>query len=135
NTSSVSVGEAQEARALTCGMIACIDDAIGRVLHALEQTGRCGETVVVFTSDHGDHLGDHRLLLKGAEQYQSIVRVPFIWCDPQASGFPLRSNALASTIDIAASVLERAHIEPFAGMQGQSLLPAMTGDGAPARDC
>src|SRR5207302_11328896 len=122
-------------RALTCGMISCIDDAIGAVLGALERGGRQEHTVLIFTSDHGDHLGNHRLLLKGAEQYQSIVRVPFIWADPQASGYPPRSNALASTIDIAASVLERAHIEPFAGMQGQSLLPAMTGDGAPARDC
>ncbi len=135
NTIAVSPREAQEARALTCGMISCIDDAIGAVLRALERSGRQEHTVLIFTSDHGDHLGDHRLLLKGAEQYQSIVRVPFIWADPQASGCPPRSNALASTIDIAATVLERAQIEPFDGMQGQSLLPAMTGDGAPARDC
>jgi arylsulfatase A-like enzyme len=73
------------------------------------------------------------LLLKGAEQYQSIVRVPFIWTDPQANDCRRRSAALASTIDIAATVLERAQIEPFDGMQGQSLLPALTG--APVRDC
>ncbi len=84
NTIGVSAREAQEARALTAGMIACVDDAVGRVLRALEKSGRGGDTVVMFTSDHGDHLGDHRLMLKGAEQYQSIVRVPFIWSDPQA---------------------------------------------------
>ena len=66
-------------------MIACIDDAIGAVLAALDKSGRRDNTVVIFTSDHGDHLGDHRLMLKGAEQYQSIVRVPFIWADPQAA--------------------------------------------------
>src|SRR5262249_38810597 len=82
NTIAVSAREAQEARALTCGMISCIDDAIGKVLLALERSDRQERTVLVFTSDHGDHLGDHRLLLKGAEQYQSIVRVPFIWADP-----------------------------------------------------
>jgi arylsulfatase A-like enzyme len=82
-TIGVSAREAQEARALTCGMIACIDDAIGAVLGALDKSGKRDDTVVIFTSDHGDHLGDHRLLLKGAEQYQSIVRVPFIWSDPQ----------------------------------------------------
>ncbi|TMJ79474.1 MAG: sulfatase, partial [Alphaproteobacteria bacterium] len=130
NTISVSAREAQEARALTCGMIACIDDAIGRVLHALEQTGRRGETVVAFTSDHGDHLGDHRLLLKGAEQYQSIVRVPFIWCDPQAADYPAVADTLASTLDISATVLDRARIEPFSGIQGHSLLPALRGAGA-----
>jgi arylsulfatase A-like enzyme len=84
----------------------------------------------MFTSDHGDHLGDHRLMLKGAEQYQSIVRVPFIWSDPQASGQPARVDALASTIDISATVLDRARIEPFSGMQARSLLPALSNGGA-----
>ena len=94
-TIGVSAREAQEARALTCGMIACVDDAIGAVLGALDRSGQRDDTVVIFTSDHGDHLGDHRLMLKGAEQYQSIVRVPFIWSDPQARGAaasaPMRS--------------------------------------------
>ena len=133
NTIGVSAREAQEARALTCGMIACIDDAIGGVLRALEKTGRRGDTVVMFTSDHGDHLGDHRLMLKGAEQYQSIVRVPFIWSDPQASSVPKRTGSLGSTLDISATVLDRARIEPFSGMQARSLLPALT-SGGDARD-
>jgi arylsulfatase A-like enzyme len=134
NTIGVCAREAQEARALTGGMITCIDDAIGGILRALDRSGRREHTVLVFTTDHGDHLGDHRLLLKGAEQYQSIVRVPFIWCDPHASGYPARSQALASTIDISATVLDRARIEPFAGMQGRSLIPAVT-TGAAVRDC
>lgn len=133
NTIGVSPREAQEARALTCGMIACIDDAIGHVLSALDRSGRREDTVVIFTSDHGDHLGDHRLMLKGAEQYQSIVRVPFIWADPDGSTRPARSGALASTMDISATVLERARIEPFSGIQGRSLLPAIAG-GRPVRD-
>jgi arylsulfatase A-like enzyme len=127
STIAVSAREAQEARALTAGMIACIDDAIGRVLGALERSGKRQETVVMFTSDHGDHLGDHRLLLKGAEQYQSLTRVPFIWSDPHAGNGLKRTNALASTIDISATVLDRACIEPFSGMQGRSLIPALAG--------
>jgi arylsulfatase A-like enzyme len=125
NTIGVSVREAQEARALTCGMIACIDDAIGRVLSALDGSGRRDETVVIFTSDHGDHLGDHRLMLKGAEQYQSIVRVPFIWADPDRPNAGKRTDALGSTMDISATVLERARIEPYSGIQAKSLLPAI----------
>jgi arylsulfatase A-like enzyme len=126
-TIGVSAREAQEARALTCGMIACIDDAIGAVLGALDRSGKRDDTVVIFTSDHGDHLGDHRLLLKGAEQYQSIVRVPFIWSDPQASAQAKRTDALASTMDIGSTVLERAKIEPASGVQAKSLLPAIAG--------
>jgi arylsulfatase A-like enzyme len=133
NTIAVSAREAQEARALTAGMIACVDDAVGRVLRTLDATGRGGDTVVMFTSDHGDHLGDHRLMLKGAEQYQSILRVPFIWADPRAAERPKRTDALASTIDIGATVLDRARIEPFSGMQAKSLLPVLE-SGKPARD-
>ena len=126
-TIGVSAREAQEARALTCGMIACVDDAIGKVLGALDKSGKRDDTVVIFTSDHGDHLGDHRLMLKGAEQYQSIVRVPFIWSDPQATNRPKRTDALASTMDIGSTVLERAKIEPASGMQARSLLPVLDG--------
>jgi arylsulfatase A-like enzyme len=133
NTIGCSAREAQEARALTAGMITCIDDAIGGVLNALDDSGRADDTVLIFTSDHGDHLGDHRLLLKGAEQYQSITRVPFVWSDPKAPAQFARTDALASTIDIAATVLDRARIEPFSGMQARSLLPVLEG-GAPVRD-
>ena len=131
-TIGVSAREAQEARALTAGMIACVDDAIGAVLGALDRSGKRDDTVVIFTSDHGDHLGDHRLMLKGAEQYQSIVRVPFIWSDPQAARQPKRTDALGSTMDIGTTVLERAKVEPASGMQAKSLLPAL--DGKSVRD-
>src|SRR4051812_7605692 len=70
---TVSEREALEARALTLGMIAFIDDAIGDVLKALDASGRREDTVLLFMSDHGDYLGDHRLMLKGASLYQGIV--------------------------------------------------------------
>jgi arylsulfatase A-like enzyme len=124
-TIGVSAREAQEARALTAGMIACVDDAIGGVLAALDRSGKRDDTVVIFTSDHGDHLGDHRLMLKGAEQYQSIVRVPFIWADPQAKSQPKRTDEIGSTMDIGTTVLDRAKIEPASGMQSKSLLPVL----------
>lgn len=101
--------------------------AIGRMMDALDKGGRADDTVVMFTTDHGDHLGDHRLLLKGAEQYQSIVRVPFIWSDPQAPQAVGRTGAIASTLDIPATLLDRARLEPYYGLQGRSLLPSIGG--------
>jgi arylsulfatase A-like enzyme len=130
NTIGANLREVQEARALTCGMIAMIDDAVGRVLAALEASGERDNTVLLFTADHGDHLGDHRLLLKGAEQYRDITRVPFIWADPAQAGPGQRTAALGSTIDIPATILDRARIVPFVGMQGRSLLPVTTGEAA-----
>ncbi|WNL39061.1 sulfatase-like hydrolase/transferase [Halomonas sp. PAMB 3264] len=125
NAIGCSAREAQEAQALTCGMITMIDDAVGRVQQALTDSGRADETVTIFTSDHGDHLGDHRLLFKGAEQYEQITRVPFIWADPEGER-GVRSERLGQTLDIGATILERARIEPAWGMQGRDLTDAST---------
>lgn len=118
--------EAREALALNYGSITHIDDAIGRVLQALEHQGLADNTVVVFTSDHGDFLGDHQLLFKGPLHYNGIVQVPFVWHDP-ARPRAARGQALCSTIDLAPTFLARAGIEPFHGIQGHSLLPLIEG--------
>lgn len=131
---AASEREAREAHALSCGMVSCIDDAVGQVLGALRRRGLLADTVLAFTSDHGDFLGDHRLLLKGPAHYQSLVRVPFIWSDPallQRSGSA--AGELASSMDLAATVLERAGVATPWGMQGRSLLPVLR-DGTAVRD-
>ena len=124
----VSEQEAREAMALTCGMIAMIDDAIDRVLRALEDSGQADDTIVIFTSDHGDMLGDQGLLLKGGPHYQPVVRVPFIINDPANADQPATTDALASTIDIAQTILEAAGVEEYNGMQGKSVLPLIRGE-------
>ncbi|MEN0000796.1 MAG: sulfatase-like hydrolase/transferase [Pseudomonadota bacterium] len=113
----VSVREAQEAQALTCGMISMIDDAVGRV----RSHKRAGQAVTVFTTDHGDHLGDHKMLFKGPAAYEELTRVPFIWSDPDAP-IAQQSDAIGQTLDIGTTILARAKIEPAVGMQGKSLL-------------
>lgn len=120
---AVSQREALEARALTCGMIAMVDDAVGRVRSAVDAAGVADHTVQIFTSDHGDHLGDHRLLFKGAEQYDTLTHVPFIWADPNGAQGE-RSSDLAQTHDIGATVLEHARIEAAVGMQGAPMAVA-----------
>lgn len=121
--------EAREAIALNYGSITHIDDAIGRILQELERLGLADNTVVVFTSDHGDFFGDHQLLFKGPIHYNGVVQVPFLWADPaQQQG--RRSEALCSAIDFAPTVLARAGLEPFHGIQGQSLMQDIR-DGQP----
>lgn len=123
----------KQAMALTAGMITMIDDAIGEVMDVVRTSGQAHNTVVCFTADHGDYLGDFNLLLKGGWLKQSICQVPFIWADPTQSQ-QANTHALASTIDIAASVLDRAGIDVFNGNQGKSLLAALDSDD-PIRDC
>ena len=116
----------REAMALTAGMITMIDDAVGSILAALETSGRADNTVVIFTSDHGDYLGDSDLLLKGPWMRESITRVPLIWSDPAHLDQPARCDALTSTVDIAPSILQRAGLSPYHGLQGRSFLPVIT---------
>ncbi len=123
---AVTEEEARTCMALTYGMIAFIDDAVGRILATLERLGLAENTVVIFTSDHGDWMGDHGLMLKGPLHYQGLIKVPFVWADPALDG-GATSDALASSLDIARSVLVRAGIAPFNGCQGQDLGPLLTG--------
>lgn len=120
----------REAMALTAGMTTMIDDAVGKIIQKLKDNGQYDNTVIIFNSDHGDFLGDYNLLLKGAWPKDSITRVPMIWCDPQ-SRQPRVSKSLASTVDIAPSILERAGALPYYGMQGKSFVPAIHGDAGP----
>ncbi|MGB6536965.1 MAG: sulfatase-like hydrolase/transferase [Xanthobacteraceae bacterium] len=132
---AVNEREAREAMALSCDMIAMIDDCIGRVLTSLTASGMANDTIVIFTTDHGDYLGDHRLLLKGPAHYEGITHVPFIWAEPGERA-ARRSDALAGTLDIAPTILDRARIQPYNGIQGESLLPAIDGHAlASGRDC
>jgi arylsulfatase A-like enzyme len=124
---AVDEREAREAMALSCGMIAMIDDAVGAVLSRLAAQGLANDTVVIFTTDHGDFLGDHRLLLKGPAHYDGVTHVPFIWAEPNPRP-PRRSDVMGGTLDIAATVLDRASVQPYNGIQGESLLPAIRGE-------
>ena len=64
-------------------MIKLIDDVLGRVLETLEETGQCQRTMIIFTSDHGEMLGDHGLIQKGCRFYEGLVRVPLIFSLPR----------------------------------------------------
>jgi arylsulfatase A-like enzyme len=118
--------ELREAMALSCGMITMIDDAIGSVVEALKQTGKYDDTVIVFNADHGDYLGDYNLLLKGAIMLRSVNNVPFIWSDPEDRTGRV-SHALASTVDLAPTIIERAGLKPYFGIQGRSFIRNVEG--------
>ncbi len=121
NTFAVNERETLEAMALTCGMIAMVDDAIGAILARLKENGLDENTVIVFTSDHGDFMGDHQLMLKGPAHEHGLIRVPFIWADTPDRATARTTDELSGTIDIAATILERAALQPYNGIQGRNL--------------
>lgn len=119
----VSERECREVLALTFGMIALIDEQVGRLMATLRELGLDKNTVVVFTSDHGDMMGDHGMVLKGAMHFDGLTRVPFIWRDPVSPVSGTVADLPCGTLDIARTVLARCGLAPFNGMQGLDLLP------------
>jgi arylsulfatase A-like enzyme len=114
------------------GMIAMIDDGIGQILGRLEELGAARDTIVVFTSDHGDMFGDHAMMLKGGMHYEGCVRVPLLIAAPGHT--PGVTDGLAGSVDLAATILELAGLPAFHGMQGTSLVPVLGDANARVRD-
>jgi arylsulfatase A-like enzyme len=120
------------AAAAEAGAIEFIDHGIGRIVAALNDVGAAGNTVVVFTSDHGDMFGDHGLMLKGMMHYSGCLRVPLAIAGP---GVPAGTAiTLASTLDITPTLLDLAGVDPYDGIHGVSLVPALRDPVQPLRD-
>ncbi len=123
-----SEAQMREILAHTYGMISLIDLNVGRILDELDTLGLADNTVVVFTSDHGDLMGDHGLINKGPFHYEGLLRVPFIWRWPGHIPRGSVKESLVGLIDIMATFLGIAGIEPPGPAQGLSLLPVLTGE-------
>lgn len=114
-------------RAAYWAMCDNMDAQVGRVLDALEKTGQSENTIVIYTSDHGEMLGDHGIYCKGPYFYDCAVRVPLIISWPEVIK-PGRSAALVELADLAQTILDAAGLEHHPGMQGRSLWPMLSGD-------
>ena len=127
---------ARDARTLQAAyyaMIELIDDQVGRILDAVRDSGQEEHTLVVFTSDHGEMLGDHGLIQKGCRFYEGLVRVPLILAWPGAIQRGLVSDALVELTDLAPTLLQAAGAAVPDWMQGRSLLPLASGAADPHR--
>jgi len=85
------------------GMVKCIDDNIGRILKTLEDSNRLDNTVIVFTSDHGDLCGEHGRLNKG-NPYEGSARIPFLLRYPAKVPNGTRIDVALSCIDFMPTV-------------------------------
>lgn len=111
-----------------CAMVTLIDDEVGRILACLEGQGLAEDTLVIFTSDHGEMLGDHQLLLKGPMLYEGAVRVPLILRWPGRLPAGERRTNLVQWLDLNPTLLDAAALDPLPGSQGMSLLPLARGE-------
>jgi arylsulfatase A-like enzyme len=115
-------------------MVEDIDEKVGRLLAVLDETGHRGNTLVIFTSDHGELLGDHGIYLKGPHFYEGAVRVPLLLALPGRIAAGRRDAALVELVDLAPTILETCGLPRHPGMQGRSLGPVLRDPTLPHRD-
>ena len=125
-TDRISEPTLRLAIAHTYGMVEMIDDAVGRVIAALAARELEGDTILIFTTDHGELLGDHGLLRKGPPPYDQLVRLPFLVSGP---GIAKDRNVRTPTshIDLLSTCCELARVEAPA-CDGVSLAPLLRND-------
>lgn len=112
-------------------MCELIDENVGRLLKCLKETGQLDNTVIIYTSDHGDMMGDHGMMYKGCRFYDGLMRVPLIFWAPGTFKRNLKSDALVDLMDIAPTLLQLTGQKIPKRMQGKSLLPILTGKARP----
>ena len=112
-------------------MIEQLDHEFGRILDYLDAEGLRENTIVIFTSDHGEALGDHGLVYKGCRFYEGSVRVPLIisWQNQFLQG--VQSEALVELLDIVPTLYDALGVDIPYYVQGKSLAPLLRGDVPP----
>ncbi|TWU49848.1 sulfatase family protein [Rubripirellula reticaptiva] len=122
---------AKQVQAHYYAMIAQIDDQFARILDLLDQIGQRDNTVIIFTSDHGESLGDHGLMFKGCRFYEGLVRVPLIFSCPARFQRGVIGSGLVELLDLTSTLMDLCGLSCPDTMQGRSLLPVLRGEADP----
>lgn len=111
------------------GIISQVDDAIGKVLDVLDEMGIAENTVVIYTPDHGDMCGGHRMMDKHYVMYEDIVKVPMIirWPGRIRQGM-VCSEFVYNFLDLPPTILEMVGLKPKEFFHGRSMLPLLRGE-------
>jgi arylsulfatase A-like enzyme len=121
-------------KAVYFGLMSEVDAAIGRIVATLKQIGRYNDTLIVFTSDHGEQMGDHWLLGK-CGYFDASYRIPLIVRDPGPAADGARGamvDRFTENVDIMPTLLDYLGLESPVQCDGLSLRPFLEGLGAPA---
>ncbi|MEI6099759.1 MAG: sulfatase-like hydrolase/transferase, partial [Alphaproteobacteria bacterium] len=122
----ISALELRQLRATHYGLMAEVDHQIGRIMERLKAGGQYDDTLILFTSDHADELGDHHLFNKSS-YFDEAVHVPLIIRDPDAVVRGNQVKAFTEAIDLMPTILDWLGLEPPETVDGMSLLPFLRG--------
>lgn len=124
-----SAEQLRVARAAYYGLITYLDDKMGRLVAALQETGQRENTVVVYTADHGEFAGEHGLWWKNSF-YEQSSRVPLLFSWPGTLPSGQRVTGAVSNVDVARTLVDLGGGEDPVDWDGDTLLPLMRGLGA-----
>lgn len=110
----------------TYAMVDLIDKGVGKILDALKKSGALEDTVIIFTADHGELMGDHGLWLKGPFFYDGLVNVPLMMHTPEDNASV--TEALASSVDIYPTCCELLGVPTPRSCDGMSQAAALRGE-------
>lgn len=127
----MSIEQQKKAVAAYYATVAFVDDMLGQVIKTLKDEGLYDNTIIVLTSDHGFHLGEHDFWMKVSLHNES-VKVPFIIKAPGKK--PVKCNSLVELVDIYPTVAELAGLEAPSHIQGKSLTPTFDNPDAQIKD-
>lgn len=125
--------ERQRQRAYYLANVTMIDREVGRIVDALEAAGALDDTILVFTSDHGDMLGDHGHSQKWT-MYEQVIRLPLIIWSKNGFGRSGPVEAMAQHMDIAPTLFDLAGVEYPASWEARSFAPALSDPSFEGRD-
>ena len=126
---SVTEEEILRSRAAYWALVSRVDDMIGQMLDAMRQNDLLDNTIIIYTSDHGDMLGEHSLWWKHTF-YEHSARVPLIISWPEKLPQGQRNGHVVSSLDVAATMLDAGNAPSLPGSPGRSLIPIMTDSSA-----
>jgi uncharacterized sulfatase len=121
-------GRESEAMRATLGMVGFLDHGVGKILAALEAASELENTVIIYTSDHGELHGHHGFWHKGLFAYEDVQRVPLLVWGPGRVRARGTIPALANLVDLPRTILGAAGVDIPVGMQGVDLTPILTGE-------
>lgn len=104
-------------KARYCGEVKCIDDNVARILDCLKQKGILDDTVVVFTTDHGEYMGEHGIYFKN-QFYETAYRIPMLIRWPKSIVAGTRIDRIVDTVDFQQTILALMGVEPVGNEQG-----------------
>jgi arylsulfatase A-like enzyme len=115
-------------------MVKIIDQQLGRVLAELDRLGMDRDTLIVFTTDHGELLGDHGLWCKGPFLYEQLIRVPLIIRFPAGVHGGQRVDSIVSHVDLVPTILNLLGAPGAGETDGVDLMPMLAGQVPSVRD-